>query len=364
MKITSFIASLSSGLSADARYRKSQACSSLLNSLSRFRPGVSLSLKAVFAPAFLRDYARFLHDTGCNGNTISFYVSALRSVYGEAVAAGRLPFVPDLFSGISIDAVDTPKRATGPNVVARILVADLSCKPRLEPCRDYLFLSLQLQGMSFSDLAHLQKVDIQGDAICYRRRKTGTPVRVALLPEVKVLFEKYADQVVDSPYLLPLVTLEGKDGYRQYQSALHRQNRQLKELAAHLGIQENLTTYTARHTWATLAYHNGVDVGVVGQGMGHHTEEVTRIYLDSFHQDRLMEANYVVLNAILRPVLEGRVDVCPETMARVKRQAAVATDFLAKSARMDTSMGVARLSVGKGGRGQRGAAGRGSGRMW
>lgn len=365
MNLPQFVNSLSVDLLAAGRYRKCRAYESLLNSLSRFRSTSSLSLKTVFSRSFLQNYEVFLSHSGCRRNTSSFYMSALRSLYGQAVEARLLPFDYGLFDGVFTGIESTEKRAVTPEVIARILTADLSDVPRLETCRDYLFLSLQLQGMPFVDLAHLRKSDFHDNAIHYCRRKTGTPVQVAVLPEVKDIFDRYADKVTDSPYLLPLVNLEGKDGYRQYQSALHRQNRQLKELAAHLGIQENLTTYTGRHTWATLAYHNGVDVGVVSQGMGHHTEEITRTYLASFSQNRLVEANYIVLSAILRPILEGQIkDVCPEKMEYVIRQAKEATDYLSKGKNVNTITGSIRSNIGKGGKGQRSMARSSSGKGW
>lgn len=282
-------------------------------------------------------------------------MGTLRSIYAEAVSAKLIPTVPRLFDDVFTGVDPTSKRAAVPEVIARVLTADLSGVPRLEPCRDYLLLSLQLQGMSFIDLAHLRKSDVQGNMICYCRRKTGTPVQVVMLPGVQAVFDKYAERVVDSPYLLPLVNLDGEAGYRQYQSALHRQNRQLKDLAAYLGIQENLTTYVTRHTWATLAYHNGVDVGVVSQGMGHHTEEITRTYLASFTQDRLTEANYVVLCAILRPVFEGKIgSVSPEVMASLRSQANEAVGYLSGCSAANSS---ASLNIGKGVRWRRGMAG-------
>jgi len=370
MCITDYVSLLSANLFVGGRYRKSQAYVSLLNSISGFHSHPSLSLKTVFTHGFLHDYEAYLIRRECRPNSISFYMNALRSIYGMAIASGYLSSVSGLFDGVFTGTEQTEKRAVAPGVIARILTGDLSGKARLEPCRDYLLLSLQLQGMSFIDLAHLRKCDIQGGVVSYRRRKTGTAVQVALLPDARVIFDKYADQVKDSPYLLPLITLEGADGYRQYQSALHRQNTHLKELAVHLGIRENLTTYTSRHTWATLAYHNGIEVGVVSQGMGHHTEEVTRFYLASFAQERLLAANYTVLSAIFRPVLEGEIkDVLPETMARVKQQAKVAADYLTGSKEINLSpqlkaLDFAKVNVGKGGGGQRTKAGRGNGRVW
>lgn len=334
MKLDAFIHSLSEGLLASGLFRKCEIYASAMRSVFRFCGNEFPPLDVLFTPVFLRDCESYLIRTCCSRNTISFYMSALRSINSRAVDAGLIPPVPGLFACVFTGIEVTRKRAILPETLSHIIVADLSDKPRLQPCRDYLLLAFLLQGMSFIDLAHLRKSDLQGDTIRYYRQKTSTLVEVAVLPDTLELLNRYAGSVHDSPYLLPLVTLTGKEGRRQYQSALHRQNRQLKELAAYLGIADNLTSYSARHSWATIAYHNDVEVSVVGQGMGHGTEQTTRIYLSTFSLDRLREANYITLAAVLRPVVEGAIkNVSPAALEQAKKQYAEARVCLTESKR-------------------------------
>lgn len=304
----SFIGGLSVSLMASGHYARSIHYASASRSILLFSGNPALPLHLLFSRGFLRRYEAFLTDERhCRRNTVSFYTRTLRSIYNQAVKSKRLSPVAGLFDEAFTGSAPTVKRAVSAGVVARILTGDLSGTPRLEECRDLFLLSLYLQGMTFIDLAHLRKSSLQGDRIAYRRSKTGSPVEVVVLPEARAIFDKYAHRVKDSPYLLPLITRVGEAGRRQYESARHRQNRQLKDLAARLGITENLTTYVARHTWATLAYHGGTEVGVVSQGMGHHGEEVTRAYLAAFGRDRIEQANHVVLSAILSPIVSGEV---------------------------------------------------------
>ena len=307
MKLLKFVDQLSDGLETVGRFRMCAAYRSAIRSISDFTGGSVSTLEQVFNKDFLHRYEEYLKLLGRKRNTISFYMTVLRMIYNDAVRLGKLAHKADLFADLSTGNGVTPKRAVDSSVIAVLHSADLSAIPHLDRCRDLFMLSFHLQGMSFIDLVYLRKAEVQSDMVVYHRHKTGGVVNVSLLEPAMEILDKYASQVIDSPYVLPLITMPGGDGYRQYQNALRNHNRQLKVLAEHLGIQENLTSYVARHTWATLAYHNGVNVSLVSQAMGHQTEEVTRIYLSSFEREKLAEANRVVLEAILRPIREGYI---------------------------------------------------------
>lgn len=299
MYIFDFIDSLSKMLRSGRRRRMRAAHRSVARSVTACCNGVAPSLKEVYTKDFLHTYQEYLVLSGLKRNTISFYMSTLRSLYRIAVERKLVKPTFDLFSGVFTGSDPTEKRAIGTEVIAVLQHADLSDNPRLERCRDLFMLSFYLHGMPFVDLVHLLKSDMVDEFIVYRRRKTGGLITVPVSSEARELINKYAaETAVGSPYLLPIITLTGEEACTQYDNALHKQNRQLKALAAHLGITQNLTSYVARHSWATIAYHSGVRVSVVSQAMGHQTEEVTRVYLSSFEKAELWGANHSVMAAI------------------------------------------------------------------
>ena len=313
MNLQSFVRQCLAGMDPAGRYRMRKSYQSVLNSISGFCSGNPVGVSAVFASSFLLNYEEYLWLRGCKRNTSSYYMGVLRSLYAEAVLRKKTAPVSGLFSDVFTGSDPTVKRAVSPEVIGKLYMADLSDILRLDRCRDFFMLSFLLQGMSFIDLAYLRKSDVQGEVINYRRHKTGGLITISLLPAARALFNKYANEVKDSPYMLPLITLSGVAGRTQYETALHRQNRQLKELGAHLGIKETLTSYVARHSWATIAYHNQVEVAMVSQAMGHHSEGITKVYLDSFADERLKEANQKVFNAIMQSVQESMVKPCCAT---------------------------------------------------
>ena len=117
-----------------------------------------------------------------------------------------------------------------------------------------LQLMFILRGIPFVDLAYLRKSAIQGNILRYRRRKTGRRLTVILTPEALKLIDTLSDKREESPYLLPFLTSpEGsEEAYREYQRALRSFNRQLAALGERFGGSTPISTYTIRHTWATM----------------------------------------------------------------------------------------------------------------
>ena len=164
--------------------------------------------------------------------------------------------------------------------------------------QELFILMFSLRGMPFVDLAYLRKSDLRDNVITYRRRKTGRPLSVTLTPEAMILVKKYMNRDPSSPYLFPLLkSREGtKEAYREYQLALRSFNQQLMLLGELLGLSDKLSSYTARHTWATLARDYGAPISVISAGLGHTSEEMTRVYLKDFDVSMLNQVNSIVTN--------------------------------------------------------------------
>ena len=163
-----------------------------------------------------------------------------------------------------------------------------------------LQLMFILRGIPFVDLAYLRKSDIQGNILRYRRRKTGRRLTVILTPEALKLIDTLSDKREESPYLLPFLTSpEGsEEAYREYQRALRSFNRQLAALGERFGGSTPISTYTIRHTWATMAYYCEIHPGIISEAMGHSSIAVTETYLKPFRDDRIDEANREVISYV------------------------------------------------------------------
>ena len=110
------------------------------------------------------------------------------------------------------------------------------------------------------------------------------------------IVEKYPN--VTTEYLLPVIINPALSERRQYENALHLVNHKLKEVAEMIGLSVPLTTYVARHAWASIARGKNIPLSVISEGMGHDSELTTRIYLASLDSSVIDEANEQILKEL------------------------------------------------------------------
>ena len=158
----------------------------------------------------------------------------------------------------------------------------------------FLF-SFYTRGMSFVDMAYLKKKDVQNGILSYRRRKTGQLLSIHWEKCMAEIAERYDKE--DSEYLLPLIR-EPYEARRQYRNASHLINNKLKLISKRLKLSVPLTMYVARHAWASIARSKNIPLSVISEGMGHDSENTTRIYLASLDTAVVDKANRIILKAV------------------------------------------------------------------
>ena len=113
---------------------------------------------------------------------------------------------------------------------------------------------------------------------------------------MKKIVMKYDCQ--NSEYLLPIIKPLNGDERKQYQNAMYLINRKLKIISKIVGANIPLTTYTARHSWASIAKRKGVPISVISEGMGHDSETTTKIYLASLETGIVDKVNKMIINSL------------------------------------------------------------------
>lgn len=280
------------------RIRMAEIHTTTLNSFNRFLEGRELPFKEM-TPALLERYEHWLAYRHVRRNTSSFYMRILRAVYNRAVDKGlarqRHPF-KHVYTGVS----ETVKRALPPPVIRKLARMDLGGDPHLSLARDLFLFSFYTRGMSFVDMAFLRPENIRDGRLVYARRKTGKTLSILWEPCMQAIVDRYPEN--PAGYLLPVITRASMDGkvlYRQYKTRIYAVNRALKTISEILRLERPFTTYSARHSWASIAYHKSVPVSVISEGMGHHSEKMTRIYLSSLDNAEIDKANRTVLRGFL-----------------------------------------------------------------
>lgn len=275
--------------------RTAETYLSALSNFKKFRKGQDLPLEAI-TPSLMEQYEAYLIRSCVMRNTSSFYMRILRAVYNKAVERNLVcqsyPF-RHVYTGVD----KTVKRSINIDDIKRIKNLNLTDKPHLEFVRDMFMFSFYTRGMSFVDMAYLQKNDLQGGVLSYRRRKTRQLINIRWEQCMQDIVNRYPVSS-DNPFLLPIIQYRKLDLRRQYRNALSYHNIKLKTIANLAGLDVNLTMYVARHSWANAAYIKNIPISVISAGMGHNSEHTTEIYISSISNKEVDMANSLILSSL------------------------------------------------------------------
>jgi len=265
-----------------------------LNSLIRFRENRDIHFDEMNSDLMV-EYESSMKDAGLCPNSTSFYMRNLRAIYNRAVekelTVQRHPF-RHVYTGID----KTVKRAVPLKVMRQIRDIDLSSTPAMDYARDLFMFSFYTRGMAFVDMAFLKKKDLQNGVLSYRRQKTGQQLFIRWERPMQEIVNKYDTSA--TPYLLPIILDPASDDRQQYLNAAHRVNNRLKKLGIQLGLTTPLTSYVARHAWASIARSNNIPLSTISEAMGHDSETTTRIYLASLDTSVIDEANSIIISSL------------------------------------------------------------------
>ena len=274
--------------------RTAERYTTVINSFGRFRGQNEIPWDEVNSDLMI-SYEAYLKSRGVCPNTSSYYMRGLRAIYNRAVekemTVQREPF-KYVYTGIG----KTVKRAVPLKVIRQIRDIDLTLFPTMDFARDVFMFSFYTRGMSFIDMAYLKKKDLQNGILSYRRQKTGQQLFVKWEKPMQEIVDKY--NTVGTPYLLPVIKDMNADARRQYKNAAHLVNDKLKKLGVRLGLDIPLTSYVARHGWASIAKSRNIPLATISEAMGHDSEKTTRIYLASLDTSSVDKANSQILKAL------------------------------------------------------------------
>ena len=235
-------------------------------------------------------YEKWLRRHSVCANTSACYMRYLRALYNQL----HTDAVASPFEDVVTINAATGKRSLSADDIRKIHALEFADNDPLGLYRDIFLFSLLTFGMPFVDLVRMRHSDIVNGTIAFNRQKTSKPVRVVILPEAQRILDKYRSE--DSCYLFPQVS--HSDNYQSYQHELAKYNKALHKLTELAETDVTLTSYVARHTWASLAYSNGVDLGIISQALGHTNLRTTQIYLRELDIEKMRSAGMAVMNSI------------------------------------------------------------------
>lgn len=242
--------------------------------------------------AWLKRYETWMLKQGLAINTIGTRIRHLRAVFNMAIQAKIIPndCYPFNHYKVSKIAQRTPKRAISKEAVQKVLA--YRGKTHMERLAiDVFTFSYFSAGINFVDIAHLTNANIVGNRLVYTRAKTKKQIILPLQQEASAIIAKYATE--NSIYLFPILSKLHKTEI-QKNNRLHKVlakiNARLKRIGEELGLPVKLTTYVARHSFATVLKREGVSTSIISETLGHSSERITQIYLDSFENSQIDKA--------------------------------------------------------------------------
>lgn len=249
--------------------------------------------------ALLEQFSQKLALQGLKLNSISNYFRTLRAIYNKAIKRKVVDRSQYPFYELQIKSERTQKRAVLRQDIAKLEQLDLSDNKAAERALKCFLLSFYLIGVSFTDLAYLTPKNLVDGRLVYRRRKTHKLYSIKLFPKAEAILKELHQP--GTKYLLPILpnditedSLRAKELINQW---IKTTNKYLKRLGEHVGIMAPLTTYVARHTFATCAKRLGYSNELIAEALGHeYGNRITNIYLDSFDKAVVDEMHGRVIN--------------------------------------------------------------------
>ena len=262
-----------------------------------FRNGMDLTFDEL-TPDMIERYDAWLRNRSLRTNSIRFYLRTLNTLLHKAVVEGLLEPDRRLFSRVRLSYIPTIKRAISEHELKAIAQLPLPRDSSMALARDIFMFSFYTRGMSFIDMAFLKKTDLKGRLLEYCRKKTNQHLSVAWEQALQTIVDRYAHLTQNTSYLLPIIRAEDGTEYQQYRRMHENVNRALRIIGERAGLRIRLTTYVARHTWASIARNMNFSIAIISEGMGHRSYRTTQVYLDSIGTSRINDANRQIIRRI------------------------------------------------------------------
>lgn len=282
-------------LNEENRLRTAETYLNCRKSLNTYHKRKQLEFAEVDV-AFLEGYEAWMLDQGKSVTTIGIYLRSLRAILNQGIQNGILhqsqyPFGKGRYQ---IPASRNVKKALTISDIK--LIAGYQPKSEIESkYRDYWLFIYLCNGMNIKDMALLRFENIDGDKLNFIRAKTRRTTKqdqktisVPLLSPTLAIIKRWGNRKRNlQTFLFPI--LNKKQSEAQQLAAIKQETKQInkymRRIGAKLGIEKDITTYTARHTFSTVLKRSGAPVEYISESLGHTNLATTERYLDSFEDE-------------------------------------------------------------------------------
>ena len=244
------------------------------------------------SPEWLRRYEKFLLGEGKTVTTVGIHMRTIRAILNDAKRAGiikeaQYPFGRGRYE---IKAGAGRKMALTLDQIGQIVRYDNGSEATRR-YRDYWLFLYLCNGINMADFVRLRYSDIVNGEIYFVRQKTERTAKTR--KEVRVILTEPAQRIIDrrgnprrDGYIFPVLK-GGEDAEtvkRLTQYATKAINKRMAAIGEALGIG-SVSTYTARHSYATVLKRSGANIAYISESLGHADLKTTENYLASFERE-------------------------------------------------------------------------------
>lgn len=277
------------------RVGSAMAYLTVMNSLKKFKPCLSFD---DITPQFLNAYENWMLSGSKSITTVGIYLRHLRAIYNTGISlkiasSENYPFGRNKYI---IPIGHNIKKALTLEEVGRIFHYPTTDEGWERKAKDFWCFSYMCNGMNIMDIANLKYKDIYDGEIHYERAKTiwtnrgktNNVIAIPILPEAQAIINRWGNTDLSGEnFIFNIITkdmtpIEVKKKVKQFN---HNMNRYTKRIALNLQINKNVTSYVARHSFATVLKRSGATVEAISENLGHKNINTTRSYLDSFESE-------------------------------------------------------------------------------
>ena len=265
------------------------------NSLQNFNKNLVF---AEITVSTLKKYENWMLQNNKSKTTIGIYLRSLRTIYNQQnIDKSIYPFGNGQ-NKYSIPAGRNIKKALTLDEIISIYEYEAEPNSTKEMAKDYWLFLYLCNGMNVKDFCLLKWSNIDEQTITYERAKTQRSnkeekkISIALKPQTWDIIKKWGQPSISKdayifPHLKAGMTAEKERTI--YQGLTKLINKYIKQITSEIGINKNVTTYFARHSFATVLKRSGSNSEVIKELLGHSSLKVTDSYLDSFEMDHIQK---------------------------------------------------------------------------
>jgi site-specific recombinase XerD len=255
--------------------------------LEKFNAGNDIKFNEVNYD-FLKRFERWHFSRGNSVNSLSAYMRTIKAIFNRAIKSDVVSRDAYPFTNYRIKTSPTEKRALDISSMKSIMLLKLEETDSLFHYRNFFLASYMLYGISFMDLAFLKVQNIIDNRIKFQRKKTYKPYDINITPQLNEILSLYLKGKERSDFIFPIVKRDTVElQYKDVVWARKRYNKGLKEIAKKCNIEQRLTSYVSRHSFATQAMLQDVPLQAISAMLGHNRLSTTQIYLKSLPNDVL-----------------------------------------------------------------------------